>query len=262
MSYLGKFLGAVCAALSFVSIGWTQPASDARAFVDRYCAGCHNDRAKIGGLSLQKLNPEDPGAAPDVWENVVRKLRVRYMPPAGAPKPDDRAYDTVVARLSSLLDRATAAKPNPGRTDTFRRLSRTEYHNAVRDLLALDVDVSGLLPKDDSSHGFDNITVGELSPTLLDRYLAAARKLSRLAVGVPIKSPGGDVLLIAPDLTQEDRFDELPFGTAAGSPRPQVQRWTSGGLPSSGGVLCAIGSKPRPPLVEVIIPRESPAAEE
>src|SRR5690348_12868979 len=103
MSNCGKFLGVVCGALSFVSIGWTQPATDisSRAFIDRYCAGCHNDRAKIGGLSLQKLNPEDPGAAPEVWENVVRKLRVRYMPPAGVPKPDDRAYNTVVARLES-----------------------------------------------------------------------------------------------------------------------------------------------------------------
>jgi len=222
MSTKGKFFGGVCLALSFVCPGWTQPttAAASRSFVDRYCAGCHNDRAKIGGLSLQNVNPEDPGAAADVWENVVRKLRVRYMPPAGASKPDERAYDTVVARIESLLDRAAAAKPNPGRTDTFRRLSRTEYHNAVRDLLALDVDVSGLLPKDDASHGFDNITVGELSPTLLDRYLAAARKISRLAVGIQVKSPGGDVLLIPPDLTQEDRFDDLPFGTRGGAAVP------------------------------------------
>lgn len=100
MSYLGKFLGAACVAtFLFVSIAWTQPAAtpSPRAMVDRYCAGCHSDRVKAGGLSLQHLNPDDPGAAPEVWENVVRKLRVRYMPPAGAPRPDERTYGSVVA---------------------------------------------------------------------------------------------------------------------------------------------------------------------
>src|SRR4029453_2739339 len=101
-----------------------------------YCAGCHSDRAKAGGLSLQGLNPEDPGAAPEGWGKVVRKLRVRYMPPAGAPAPARRAppqgrvVHAVVAGVEPLLDPAPAPKPNPGRTDTFRRLSRTEYHNA------------------------------------------------------------------------------------------------------------------------------------
>ena len=120
---------------------------------------------------LSTLDPDNPGAEPDVWEKVVRKLRVRYMPPAGAPRPDEQTYDSLISHFETSLDRAAAAKPNPGRTDTFRRLNRTEYHNAVRDLLAVDVDVAPLLPKDDSSHGFDNITVGELSPTLLERYL-------------------------------------------------------------------------------------------
>lgn len=212
---------AFVAALSITLPGWAQPAASApRAMVDRYCAGCHSDRAKAGGLSLQRLNPDDPGAAPDVWEKVVRKLRVRYMPPAGLPKPDEATYDAVTAQLASQLNRAAAAKPNPGRTDTFRRLSRTEYRNAIRDLLDVDVDVTSLLPKDDVSHGFDNITVGELSPTLLDRYLAAAKKISRLAVGLPTNSPGGDVLLVPPDLTQEDQFDELPFGTRGGAAVP------------------------------------------
>src|SRR5215831_6185058 len=219
MGNLSRFAGVVsAAALSLASLGLAQPAASVspKAAIDRYCAGCHGDRGKAGGLSLQSLNPEDPAAAPEVWEKVVRKLRVRYMPPAGVPRPDERTYDAVVARLEDALDRAAAAKPNPGRTDTFRRLSRTEYHNAVRDLLAVDVDVSSLLPKDDSSHGFDNITVGELSPTLLDRYLAAARKITRLALGLPDPSPGGDVVLVAPDLTQENHLDELPFGTRGG----------------------------------------------
>src|SRR5262249_22508977 len=157
-----------------------QPASSSksvsapRAVIDRYCVGCHNDRLKQGGLSLNGLSPESVDKNADVWEKVVRKLRARYMPPAGLPRPDENTYDAVVASLENTLDHASAAKPNPGRTDTFRRLNRTEYRNAIRDLLAVDVDVLSLLPSDETSLGFDNITVGELSPTLLDRYLAAA----------------------------------------------------------------------------------------
>src|SRR6185436_15582430 len=105
----------------------------------------------------------------------------------------------------SSLDRAAANRPNPGRTETFRRLNRTEYQNSIRDLLALDIEAAELLPKDDASHGFDNVTVGTLSPTLLDRYISAAQKISRLAVGAPRRSPGGDTFRIPADLTQEER---------------------------------------------------------
>ena len=98
------------------------------------------------------------------------------MPPVGKPRPDEATYDAVIASLETSLDRAAAARPNPGRTATIRRLTRTEYQNAIRDLLALDVDVAALLPADESSHGFDNVTVGDLSPTLLDRYISAARE--------------------------------------------------------------------------------------
>jgi hypothetical protein len=138
------------------------------------------------------------------------------MPPAGLPRPDESGYEAIVSSLAGALDSAAAAKLNPGRTDTFRRLNRTEYQNAVRDLLALDVDVSSLLPSDESSHGFDNVTVGDLSPTLLERYVAAARKISRLAVGSPIRSPGGETVVLPPDLTQEQPFDGLPVGTRGG----------------------------------------------
>ena len=124
---------------------------------------------------------------------------------------------TLLSSLENSLDRAAAAKPNPGRTDTFRRLNRTEYQNAIRDLLALDVDVSSLLPSDESSHGFDNVTVGDLSPTLLERYLSAAQKISRLAVGSSARSPGGDTVTLPPDLTQEEHFDDLPLGTRGGT---------------------------------------------
>ena len=182
------------------------------AFTAQYCVACHSDRLKTGALTLE----HDPVDAATL-EKVIRKLNARTMPPASLPRPDERTYNAVASALETSLDRAATAKPNPGRTDTFRRLNRTEYHNAIRDLLALDVDVSALLPGDDSSHGFDNVTVGELSPTLLERYLSAAQKISRLAVGTPVRSPGGDTIVLPPDLTQEQHFDELPFGTRGGT---------------------------------------------
>lgn len=185
--------------------------------VDQYCVACHNESTKTAGLALDTVSAENPGEHPAVWEKVIRKLRHRQMPPAGLPRPDERTYDAVVSSLVRSLDRMAAAKPSPGRTDTFRRLTRTEYRNAIRDLLAVDVDVSSLLPKDEASHGFDNITVGELSPTLLERYLSAARKISRLAIGNPNRSPGGDTIVLPPDLTQEDHLDGLPFGTRGGT---------------------------------------------
>ncbi|HTM47248.1 MAG TPA: DUF1592 domain-containing protein [Bryobacteraceae bacterium] len=190
--------------------------SETRATINRYCAGCHNSKLKTGGYSLEGLSPEHAGQNPEAWEKAVRKLRARSMPPAGLPRPDEKVYAALVSSLESSLDRASAVKPDPGRTDTFRRLNRTEYRNAVRDLLAIDVDVTSLLPGDESSHGFDNVTVGNLSPTLLERYLNAARKISRLAIGSPVRAPGGETITLPPDLTQEEQVDELPFGTRGG----------------------------------------------
>ena len=187
-----------------------------RALVRRYCFRCHNSEAKKGGLALDTINSEDVSRHPEVWEKVVRKLRARQMPPVGRRRPDDRSYDAVVSSLAAKLDSAAAKRPRPGRTDTFRRMNRTEYRNAIRDLLALDVDVTTLLPADESSHGFDNVTVGELSPTRLDRYVSAALKISKLAVGGPRRSPGGDTFRIRPDLTQEEHIDGLPIGTRGG----------------------------------------------
>lgn len=187
-----------------------------KALVDQYCAACHSQTARTAGLALDSISTEAVAANPEVWERVVRQLRVRYMPPIGLPRPDEATYDAVAASLSGELDKAAAAHPDPGRPDTFRRLNRTEYKNAIRDLLALDVDVSALLPSDETSHGFDNITVADLSPTLLERYLSAAQKISRLAVGSEIESPSGDVFMAPPDLTQESRDAALPFGTRGG----------------------------------------------
>ena len=197
-------------------LSWGGPPPE-RAVVDQYCVGCHNSKAKAGALALDAIETESVSQHTDAWEKVVRKLRARYMPPAGLPRPDERTYDAVVASIETSLDAAAAAKPNPGRTDTFRRLNRTEYQNAIRDLLAVELDCAPLLPSDESSHGFDNVTVGDLSPTLLERYLSAAQKISRLAIGTPPRAPGGDTITLPPDLTQEEHFDELPLGTRGGT---------------------------------------------
>lgn len=132
------------------------------------------------------------------------------------PAPRSNASTAATGALAAQLDAAARTKPNPGRPDTFRRLNRAVYQNAVRDLLALDVDVTSLLPADEASHGFDNVTVGELSPTLLERYLSAAQKISRLAVGITGKQPGGETVTLPPDLTQETHFEDMPLGTRGG----------------------------------------------
>ena len=206
----------VASTLSLLCLGSVLFAQEPAAVVKRYCAGCHNATLKSGGLSLDGLDPATAGQHPQVWEKVVRRLRGRTMPPVGLPRPDEGVYSAVVASLDASLDAAASAKPNPGRSDTFRRLNRTEYQNVIRDLLALDVDVTSLLPQDESSHGFDNVTVGDLSPTLLERYLSAAQKISRLAIGITGKQPGGETLTLPPDLTQEQHFDDLPLGTRGG----------------------------------------------
>lgn len=197
------------------------PAATAAAaqvsLVDEYCAACHDADEKKGDLDLDAIAAIDVAQHPDIWEKVVRKLRARQMPPVGRKRPDDATYDGVVASLETTLDRAAKAHPNPGRTATIRRLTRTEYRNAIRDLLALDIDVTALLPSDEASYGFDNVTVGDLSPTLLDRYLSAAEKISRIAVGRASRSPGGETIRIPPDRTQEEHLDGLPIGTRGGA---------------------------------------------
>ena len=191
--------------------------SSEHALLNRYCAGCHNEKSKQGDFILSTLDVNQVGPDAEQWELVVRKLRARSMPPAGRPRPSEAAYDGLVAHLETSLDRVAAANPDPGRTDTFRRLNRTEYQNAIRDLLDVEIDVETMLPSDDSSHGFDNISVGGLSPMLLERYLSAAQKISRLAVGTPVRSAGAETIILPADLTQEDHFDGQSFGTRAGT---------------------------------------------
>src|SRR5439155_13067298 len=207
------------------SIGGQQPGarssfaagSPVTAVVNNYCVTCHDSEVKKGGLDLDSISHQELTSHPDTWERVIRKLRARQMPPAGKKRPDERTYDVTVAQLASSLDRAAAKHPNPGRTETFRRLNRAEYRNSIRDLLALEIDAAALLPKDDLSHGFDNVTVGNLSPTLLERYISAAQKISRLAVGAPHRAPGGDTIRIRPDFTQEEHVEGLPLGTRGGA---------------------------------------------
>lgn len=166
---------------------------------------------------MKTIGVANPGDSPETWEKVVSKLRHRHMPPPGLPRPDEQTYDSIISSLVNSLDREMAITPNPGRTASFRRLNRTEYRNAIRDLIGVDLDVSSLLPHDETGHGFDNVTVGELSPTLLERYLSAAQKISRLAMGSAVRSPGGDTIVLPPDLTQEDVLDGLPIGTRGGT---------------------------------------------
>jgi hypothetical protein len=188
------------------------------ATVARYCQGCHDDAERTAELSLQSLPLTAVAAHPAEWEKVVRKLKAGMMPPVGEPRPTDDERLEFASWLEAELDAAAAVAPNPGRTEPFHRLNRAEYRNAVRDLLALDVDVRELLPADEASYGFDNIAgVLKLSPTLLERYLAAADKVSRLAVGTPSGLADIGWFRVPDDRSQERRLPGLPFGTRGGT---------------------------------------------
>lgn len=189
--------------------------SKPRQFLDRYCAQCHNQTLKSGGLNLVQADPAKLTAESELWEKVVRKVRTGVMPPPNLPQPSGPDRLAVLKSLESSLDAASASRINPGRTDTLRRLNRTEYQNAIRDLLALDIDAASLLPADESGHGYDNVNVGDLSPTLLNRYISAAQKISRAAVGTQAALQN-DTIRLAADLTQEDHLPGLPLGTRGG----------------------------------------------
>src|SRR5262249_51418273 len=144
-------------------------ATAATTVLNRYCVTCHNERLKTGGFVLNSADTTAIGQHPEVWEKVVQKLRAGIMPPLGSPRPDARTYEGLTTWFESELDRQAAAHPNPGRAPAFHRVNRVEYHNAIRDLLGLDLDVSAHLPPDDASYGFDNIgDILGISPTLLE----------------------------------------------------------------------------------------------
>ncbi len=215
---LTGFLAIMCVPLGAGQAPARPPAAvaDHGAVVTKYCVTCHNDRAKTGGLSLEKTDIAAPVAAADTWERVVRKVRVGMMPPQGSPQPDAEARTALVSYLTTTLDREAAAHPNPGRP-LVHRLNRAEYSNAIRDLLALDVDASALLPPDDAAYGFDNIADAlGVSPVLLERYLAAAGKISSLAVGDPDSGPAGETFRIRQDASQDIHIEGLPVGTVGG----------------------------------------------
>ena len=192
------------------------PPAAQRAMLDQFCVTCHNQQLKTAGLLLDTADLNDiPGGAA-TWEKVVMKLRSGMMPPLGRPKPDQAAVDSMVSLLEKSLDQASTARPEPGRA-SLHRLNRTEYGNAIRDLLNIEVDVKELLPPDDESNGFDNIAdVLKVSPSLLEQYLAAARKISAMAVGDPTFIPVTQVYRAPPDRAQDRHIEGLPLGTRGG----------------------------------------------
>ena len=226
--------------------------------LERYCVTCHNERLQTADLALDGLDPSDVTVGAETWEKVVRKLRLRAMPPAGRPRPDDAANDALATWLETSLDRAAAVTPDPGRRPALHRLSRTEYRNAVRDLLALDdlpkeLDVEVMLPADNATSGFDNLAdLLFVSPTLMERYLGAARKISRLAVGDPTMLPIVDTYRIDRDLVQDRHVEGMPLGTRGGT---RVRSY----LPLDGEYLITIefpGAAREPHDVEVSVDGE------
>ena len=196
------------------------PPSPHRAVIEGYCIACHNEQLKTAGLELDKADIGNPTADAPLWEKVIRKLRTQAMPPAGMPRPDAATYDAVATYLETTLDRAAAANPNPGRP-AVHRLNRAEYANAIGDLLAVEtgiIDIASLLPADDAGYGFDNIgDVLTVSPALMEGYLSAARKITRVAIGEPAAGPVFETYEVPRFLIQRDRMsDDLPLGSRGG----------------------------------------------
>ena len=220
----GTAAQAVPAAQPQTSVGQAPPGPGGgpaaeRAFVDRYCVGCHNQKAKAAGqeparkLTLDDVDTTRIADQREVWERVVGKMRAGMMPPSGVRRPDRAAYDAFVASVEAELDRNAAPyAPPPG----LHRLNRTEYANVIRDLLDLDIDAASYLPSDDSTHGFDNVAGAlGISSTLVEAYVSAAGKISRLAIGEPT-TPGLTVYRTPEDTSQDYHIEGLPFGTRGG----------------------------------------------
>ena len=186
-------------------------------FLAQYCFDCHADGMSKGGFDLELASEENIAKHTEVWEKAIRRIDARQMPPPKKDRPSEKEYQETIDALSEYLDRLAAKNPNPGHVAGMRRLTRTEYQNSIRDLLKVDVDVAELLPKDESSHGFDNITVGNLSPTLLNRYISAAQKISKIAVGGKQGSPQLRVVRLPADQTQKEHVVGLPLGTRGGA---------------------------------------------
>src|SRR5262245_11212720 len=219
---LAAFVGLIVTAASVTGVSQTPApsapaaAAPSAALLTQYCVTCHNARAKAGGLTLDPAELGQIDRHAETWEKVIRKLQTGMMPPSGAPRPARAALDGFVASLQTQIDRAAAAKPFAG-TPALHRLNRAEYSNAVRDLLALDVDAASLLPPDDSAAGFDNIAdVLGVSPALIEGYATAAAKISRLAVGDPSIGLDRATYRAAGNLSQDEHLEGLPLGTRGG----------------------------------------------
>ena len=221
--FAGHFVSAAPASPSVAMIqqsagAASSPQDTYQTVLRRYCVACHNERTLTAGLALDTVDLGAVGEHAELWEGVVRKLRAGLMPPAGRPRPDEDTYDGLAGWLESQLDAEALARPNPGRTQTLHRLNRAEYRNAVRDVLGLVIDVDDLLPADSASYGFDNIAgVLRVSESLMERYLTAARRISRSAVGTTPPTPVATTYTVSPALPQDDHIEGLPYGTRGGT---------------------------------------------
>jgi mono/diheme cytochrome c family protein len=193
--------------------------TDTKAVLDRYCITCHSERLRTAGVVLEGIDAANPAARAELWERVITKLRAKAMPPAGLPRPDAAAYDAIATSLETAIDRAWVANPNPGRIGAVQRLNRVEYNNAIRDLFALDIDVTSELPGDETADGsFDNFAdVLSISTAHLERYLSVGRRVTRLAVGLPPTVPAAERFEIPLHVVQEDlQSEDLPLGSRGG----------------------------------------------
>lgn len=186
-------------------------------FLAEHCVDCHSAAEPESGVDLESVTLGDWSSEAPVLERALRKMQARQMPPADYSVPSDEDYRAVIAALAEKLDAHAAANPKPGRPDALRRLTATEYQNAIHDLLDVQIDAREWLPVDAASHGFDNMTVDSLSPTLMNRYVTAAQKISRMAVGNTGRGPLGQTIRIKPDITQDSRLPGMPPGTRGGA---------------------------------------------
>src|SRR5216117_2037263 len=213
-------VAAVSIVLALSNLETAAPQKDpARGVLDQYCVTCHNEKLRTAGLALDKLDVMHPNSNAEVWERVIEKLRAGSMPPPRRPRPDTATYRAIATWLENEIDRAWTATPNPGRIGAVHRLNRTEYSNAIRDLLGINVDVRSQLPGDETADGsFDNFADSlSISTAHLERYLSVARQVTRLATGLPPASPRIESFEIPLHVIQDDRQSEdLPFGSRGG----------------------------------------------
>ncbi|MEJ6729168.1 MAG: DUF1592 domain-containing protein [Akkermansiaceae bacterium] len=210
-----------CYSLIAMLLGELRAQKEVLDLLDEHCIRCHNPEKIKGELDLESIYEEKMSDHPEIWEKVIKRLEARDMPPHKSRKrPEEAQYQETAQSLIEILDASAKADPQPGREATFRRLTRREYQNAVRDLLGVQIDAAAFLPKDEESHGFDNITTGGLSPTLVDRYISAAQKVSRVAVGSRSEKVDGYTYRVPADVTQEKHIEGLPLGTRGGALLP------------------------------------------